>query len=294
MIKYLTRNQIDVTKYDACILKSINSRVYGYSWYLDVVCDSWDALVLDDYSIVMPLPKRKKYGLNYIYLASWVQQLGVFSEKKIESNLLEQFIQKIPKKFKLIDMMLNTANSFSSKYISTRHNFVLSLKNKSHQLLQKQYSKGRKSNVRQAQKLELVIRTSKTANDIIELFEKNKGAEAIKTEQEYFKLQNLVLKGLELDKVNVYEVLNKNKKLTGGAIFLKDKNRITYLFSALNDEGREKQAMSFLIDFVIKKYANKPVTLDFEGSMIPEIASFYKSFGAEKEIYFQYKKWQLL
>ena len=114
-----------------------------------------------------------------------------------------------------------------------------------------------------------------------------------KTEQEYAKLQKLVSKGHELDKMAIYEVLNESGKLIGGAVFLKDNSRITYLFSSLNNEGREKQAMSFLIDFVIKKYADEQIVLDFEGSMIPEIASFYKSFGAEKEVYYQYKRYRL-
>ncbi|MDY7394420.1 peptidoglycan bridge formation glycyltransferase FemA/FemB family protein [Aureibaculum sp. 2210JD6-5] len=293
MIKYLTRNQIDIDKYDSCISKSINSRIYAHSWYLNAVCNDWDALILGDYTTVMPLPKRKKYGVNYIYQAPWIQQLGLFSKNKIESNLCEEFIQKIPRKFKLIDIMLNTSNGFSSKHITPRDNFVLSLENKNHKSLQKGYSKGRKSSIKQAQKHGLCIRTTTTANTLIELFKENKGTTVKKTEHEYSALSNLVLKGLQLGKIFVYEVLNKKGKLIGGAVFLKDTNRITYLFSALNDEGREKQAMSYLMDFIIIKYANQSIILDFEGSMILDIASFYKSFGAEKEMYFHYKKYRL-
>ena len=175
MIKYLTRNQIDVAKYDNCIFKSINSRVYGYSWYLDSVCDDWDALILDNYLAVMPLPKRKKLSFEYVYLAPWIQQLGVFSISKVETNLVQEFIKKIPRKFKLIDIMLNATNGFSDKHIKARDNFVLSLKGKSYLSLQKQYSKGRKSSVKQAQKFKLVIQTTTTVNALIDLFKNNKG-----------------------------------------------------------------------------------------------------------------------
>jgi len=293
MIKHLTRNQTDLSKYDSCISKSINCRIYAYSWYLNAVCDDWDVLILDDYTAVMPLPKRKKYGVNYIYQAPWIQQLGVFSANKIESKLCEEFIQKIPRKFKLIDLRLNTANYFASKHVTSRNNFVLLLKEDDHQSLLKKYSKGRKSSIKQAQKFELVIRTTTTASALIELFKKNKGAELKKTEHEYLTLQNLVAKGHQLNKIDVYEVMNESGHLVGGAIFLKDAFRITYLFSVLNNEGREKQAMSFLIDYVIKKHTYQPGILDFEGSMIPEIASFYKSFGAKEEKYYQYKRFRL-
>ncbi|MBJ2175025.1 peptidoglycan bridge formation glycyltransferase FemA/FemB family protein [Aureibaculum sp. A20] len=294
MIRYLTRSQVDFSKYDNCVLDSINSRVYGYSWYLDAVCDTWDVLVLDDYDAVMPLPRRVKYGINYIYQAPWIQQLGLFSDKKIESKLFEDFIQKIPKKFKLIDMMLNSSNHFSINRMEPRDNFVLPLENSSYQVLLKGYSKGRKSSVKQAQKFGLKIKKTISADSIIELFRENKGEDLQKSAQDYLALQRLVNQGQLLGEILIYEVFNSNDKLLGGAIFLKDKYRITNLFSALNNLGREKQAMSFLIDFIIKHHAGQPFVLDFEGSMITKIASFYKSFGAIKETYFQYKKWQLI
>ncbi|MET2985801.1 GNAT family N-acetyltransferase [Aureibaculum conchae] len=293
MIRYLTKNRIDISKYDNCVSNSINSRIYGYSWFLNAVCDDWGVLALDDYTAVMPLPRRRKLGVDYIYLTPWVQQLGVFSTEKIKPDLIESFIQKIPRKFKLIDIMLNSGNNFSSKHVNLRENFILPLNTENHRSLQKEYSKGRKSSIKQAQKFELVIQTTATVNALIELFKNNKGADLKKTEHEYATLQKLVAKARELDKTVVYEVLNKSGKLIGGAIFLKDNSRITYLFSALNDEGRKKQAMSFLMDFVIEKYVNQPIILDFEGSMIPEIVSFYKSFGAKKEMYYHYKKYRL-
>jgi len=93
MITYLTRDHLDVEKYDRCISNAINSRIYARSWYLDAVTkDRWDVLVLDDYVAVMPLPKRRKFFLNYIYLSPWSQQLGVFSTGTIDSRLVKQFI----------------------------------------------------------------------------------------------------------------------------------------------------------------------------------------------------------
>ena len=79
MIYYLKRNQLDDNKYNSCIKQSKNSRIYAFSWYLDCVADNWDALVLNDYEAVMPLPWRQKYVIKYIYPPAWTQQLGVFS-----------------------------------------------------------------------------------------------------------------------------------------------------------------------------------------------------------------------
>jgi len=51
--------------------------------------------------------------------------------------------------------------------------------------------------------------------------------------------------------------------------------------------------MTLVLNYIIKKYSNTNYVLDFEGSMISEIASFFRSFGAIKETYYHYKKYSL-
>jgi len=292
MIRYLTRNEIDIAKYDTCISNAKNSRVYANSWFLDIVCDNWDALVEDDYQSVMPLPKRIKYGINYIYLPPWTQQLGVFSLQSINEPAILQFIKKIPKKFKLVDVFLNSNNSMSSQRIKTRDNFILSL-GKTYESLRKQYSKGRKSSCKQAKQFNLVVIENYDHQKTVQLFKKNKGAELNKNYSDYQILNKLTEHALRLNSIKSIGVINRNDELIGGAFFLIDKYRITYLFAAINDEGREKQAMSLLIDHVIESNAGSNYTLDFEGSMITELASFFKSFGAHNELYFHLKKYRI-
>jgi hypothetical protein len=81
MINYIKHKDVDTEKWDRCIEQSVNGIIYAFSWYLDIVCDEWDALVDDDYESVFPLVKRKKFGINYIYPPFFTQQLGLFSKK---------------------------------------------------------------------------------------------------------------------------------------------------------------------------------------------------------------------
>ena len=292
MIRYLSRNELDTVKYDRCISNAQNLRIYAYSWFLDIVCDSWGVLVEDDYESVMPLPKRKKYGIHYIYQTPWTQQLGVFSLHSINEFAVLEFIRKIPKKFKLIDIFLNSNNITSSERIKKRDNFILSL-DRTYESLRKKYSKGRKSSCTQAKQFNLEIIENYDHKKIIQLFKKNKGAELNKNYSDYQILNKLTENALRLNCINSIGVINRNDELIGGAFFLVDKYRITYLFSAINDEGREKQAMSFLIDHVIETNAGSNYMLDFEGSVITKLASFFKSFGAHKEVYFHLKKYRI-
>jgi hypothetical protein len=157
-------------------------------------------------------------------------------------------------------------------------------------VIRKQYSKGRKSSVKQAKNSNLEVVETCNPEELIQLFKKNKGTELNKKDSEYDILNRLITHALSIKFAKCYTVVTADKKLIGGAFFLIDKYRITYLFSALNSEGREKHAMSFLIDTIIKSNAEANYIFDFEGSMLKPIASFFKSFGAQKENYFWYKK----
>ncbi len=287
MIKYLTRNQIDITKYDNCVLKSINCRVYGYSWYLDTVCDDWDVLILGDYIAVMPLPKRKKYGINYIYQAPWIQQLGVFSKDKIKQKLIVEFIQHIPKKFKLIDLLLNSGNTFLNSNIKVRINYILSLENNFVSIKNK-YNKNRKR-ISKTDFSIFIIDKKGNSEDFLELYKQQELK--FKTHKDGFeKLEKLV--GLKNKHTNIWLVYY-DKTIIAGLFWLKDEYRITYLAPISTTFAKQQNIPTFLINELIKEHVNTKVILDFEGSMVKGVANFYKSFGVKKETYYQYKKYRL-
>jgi len=288
MIKYLEHTEIDFVKYDKCIADSDNTMIYAYSWYLDIVSEGWGVMLLDDYEMVMPITHRKKYGISYIFLPSWVQQLGIFSAINIKEEIINDFLKSIPRKFKLVDVLFNYNNSFSSKHVSIRDNFILHL-NHPYKLLFEGYNKLRKRSIKKAQKLNLTIEKTDNATSMINLFKENKGAELKRDESDYKLLNQLILRGVEQQKVEILRVADKNENVQGGVVFFKDKNRIIYLFSVVNKEGKEGQAITLIIDHIILKYSNSNMILDFEGSMVPNIAKFFKSFGALPEKYYHYK-----
>lgn len=292
MITYVLYKHVDTTKYNTCIAQSHNELLYAYSWYLDCVTENWDVLVLNDYRAVMPLPKRIRFGISYIYLPAWTQQLGIFSKDKIDENLVFEFIRAIPGKFKLVDLVLNYQNKITNNFTVQRDNFILPL-NDTYEALFKNFYKGRKSSIKQAKIAHLIAKKANNIQILLRLFKENKGLELNKSETDYALLESLVFKGISLKQVVIYEVFDQEENLLGGAVFLKNKQRITNLFSAMNAQGRKNQAMSFLVDFIIQKYANQPLILDFEGSMVTEIASFYRSFGAKNQPYYHYKKRQI-
>lgn len=288
MIRYLKRKDIDVDKYDFCVENSIQSRVYAFSWYLDIVADNWDVLVLNDYEVVMPIPVKRKLGLAYVAQPIFCQQLGVFSQRTLDKNLIDSFCKQLIDKYKKILYQFNAENSMvlNQDSYQKRDNFILPL-NTTYENLRKDYRKDRKSRINQVQKKNFMISdcTSKEIIDLAKTFYTHINL----NNKDYQTLSKIISTSSELDRgflVGVYD----DKRLLGASFFLKDSKRITYLFSVSSSEGKKHNVNSLILDKVIKEYAKTDFVLDFEGSMISGIASFFRSFGAKNEAYYCLRK----
>ena len=281
MIQYVSRKLLDEKKYDFCIENSIQSRVYAFSWYLDIVADHWDVLVLNDYEALMPLPWKQKLGLKYITQPYFCQQLGIFSLTTISEETQLEFIKKIPSKFLKVSLALNSQNAIISEKNSRKNLFLLLLN--SHEALFKNFSKGRKHAIKVAEKNQLIV----AETSIQSLIDIQKKLHQYEFSEE--KLEKLSKQLLQQQKGKVLGIF-KDDVLLGGALFVFSKNRVVYLFSAFTYQGREYQAASFLINYQIKNNENSYFIFDFEGGNIPNIGKFYRSFGAEEECFCVYKR----
>ena len=112
-IEILPSSEIDKQKWDDCIKNSSNPLIYATSVYLDHMADNWDGFVADDYSLVMPVPWRKKYGIKYCYAVPFVQQLGVFG-KNFKQDEVDLFINKLNETFKYGDYPFNYFNQIKT------------------------------------------------------------------------------------------------------------------------------------------------------------------------------------
>jgi len=201
--------------------------------------------------------------------------LGIFSVEKISKEIQLQFIKKIPLQFLKVALVLNSQNMLIGQPI--KKNLFLQL-NKNHELLRKKFSKGRKHAIKVAEKNQLMVAET-SIQSLIDIQKKLYQYEF--SEKKLIKLSKQVLQQNTGEVVGVF----KDEVLLGGAFFLFQKERIVYLFSAFTEKGRELQAASFLLNYMLKKNENSLLIFDFEGGNISNIATFYNSFGAEVETY---------
>ena len=282
MISYVKRKDLDVVKYNACIKNSLQSRIYAFSWYLDVVAENWDVLVFKDYEAVMPIPWKRKFRIKYITQPPFCQQLGIFFLQEFNETKELLFLKKVKRSFLKINYAFNSDN-FKNDNKNIRINYILPLNN-DYEFLFKDFNKGRKHAVKKAMKNNLSLGNI-SVKQILKLQKENYHYEGFRSKV----LAKLISTLLELEKAEMLAVY-QHEKLLGATVFLKDENRIYYLFAAFNNIGKSLQAPSFVINKIISTYAKSNLLLDFEGGNITSVGRFFKSFGAKEEIFCQLKR----
>jgi hypothetical protein len=282
-IRYLRNSELDRKKWDDCVTGSSNGLIYAYSFYLDALADDWDALVLNDYEAVMPLVRRKKYGISYLYQPVFVAQLGLFG-KNIDGDLLSKFLNFIPKKFRLWEFSLNHGNVFPLKEfdLQLRNNYVLDLSN-DYALLQRSYRENIRRNVKKSLSYGCTFQqvTVRQVMALAKEFAPDKSVDE-KQLQRFEKLYH-ILEGKGMAKA--YGVAGKDGQLLSSCVFFFSHGRAYYILVGNHPNGRTLGASHLLIDGFIKEHAEQQLLLDFEGSDLRNLAFFYSSFGAAEEKY---------
>lgn len=292
MIRYLKHHQIDFTKWDDCIMHSGQDRVYARSWYLDMVSPGWEALADDDYTSVFPLTNRRKFGIGYLYPPFFTQQLGLFSEEKINSKKLAAFLAAIPESYRFAEINLNTGNNLQMDGFVQNlcRSFQLDL-DCPYEQLQKRYSENLKRNLRKAEAEGWHADGLPDASLLVRLFRKSPaGKKASYAPADYKTLHRIIDGCRDRGCLASLAVKSKSGELMAGAFFLESKTFSVFLFSATAEAGRNRGALQMVIDQYIRSHAGEKRNLDFFGSNSEGLARFYMNFGASEVVYLQIKK----
>lgn len=286
MIRFLKNNEIDFEKWDACVEQSPNGLLYSSSFFLNNLC-IWDALVLNDYEVVMPLPRRKKWGIEYIYNPAYAAQCGI-TGNNINADIVLQFLNNLPPQFKFLQLNLteyNTVQKSNSIKIAERTNYVLPL-NKAYTLLAENFTKDTRKNIRQAVKNNLTA-VKNIDTETVFTFYKNMYGQHLHggVKKDFEQFIHVSKEAIRLNKGFTIGVKNESGVLVSASFWGIDNKRLYYLLGAPTAEGKKLGATYFLMHHIIETYAGSNLLLDFEGSDIENVAAFYKQFGPVKKTY---------
>lgn len=287
--RIVKNKDIDKVRWDSYIKSCVNQRIEAFSWYLDAVCPNWKACIIGDYEAVLPITVHYKWGIIPCWFnPPFCQQLGIFSQNKDVDAIA--VIEKISKRFFKTHIHLNAGCKFSEG-LKKRNNFILKL-NSEYEVLKSNYKKDARKNLRKEVEFEIKEEaiTQERIDETISIYLSQYGNKQAINDQLRSKLIALIQGANKHNAVTHYSMVSDKPELLFRGFVLKDDKRVYYLFASPTDAGRDLNITHHFINYLIAKYANTPLILDFEGSSIPSVAKFYAKWGSETEEYAVFKR----
>lgn len=273
-IIHLKHNEIDKNKWDRVVASSNFALPYFFSWYLDVVSPSWEALVSTDFQYIMPITTKKKFGVKYVIQPPFTQQLGILSNNiPIDQTIVTDFLKKIP--YLIYDINLNYNN------VSKESKLNLILPPQNYCIVSSNYNKNTKRNISKALLSGVEIKSIKLSEFLSLL-----NCDECKISNNKTLLINL-LNELSIKNYLFINGAFKDGELIAGLAAIIGISKMIYFAPISNMVGKKYCAMFLLMDNAIKYSMDKGYTFDFEGSMIPGVKQFYLGFGAQPQLYYR-------
>lgn len=277
--KIISRENLEVEKWNDCVKSSINENIYGYTWYLDCVAPKWVALVYLDYQQVLPLPVKQKLSVNYIFQPEFYQRSSIYHKSDpLEIGALKELIIS---KYLKIDFTCDV-NLFDSK--KELNNVFLNFSNK-----ELKVSKNTIRNIKKALNSGLTY-TGGSSNDISESCNLFISTTNFNLGNSYKKSFLQLCQTLESNGALEIRKVDLNGEVLGYAVYARSRKRIVLLQLAISQHGKKIGASHLLIQESINEFSDKVDTFDFEGSQNHGIARFYLSFGGEIEKYYHFQR----
>ena len=104
-------DDIDRKRWDSAVSQTPYCSLFGYSWYLDNVCSTWDALITPDYRRVMPIPV---FEGPYQQMQQYLLWTGVYGGEITTADEAEKFINSIPPNYNGLYLNLNKLCNISN------------------------------------------------------------------------------------------------------------------------------------------------------------------------------------
>jgi hypothetical protein len=281
---YLRNTEIDVKAWDNCISGAFNGSLHACSWYLNAVCNRWDALVEDQYKSVMPLIIKRYWGKYIIDLPRFSHELGIFSAEPINEEKTRNYIKSIPAQFSFYRILLNKFNPLEPGFVPVKvhKKFELDLIKPYHRLVEN-FDPVLRTRLNQAMARRYTLAKGVSLQELIRFIT----VQGIPLEKEvtldnYRFLRTLISEMIRYKSGELYGILDQNNQLASVALFSWFYSRITLQFQYTAPGRLQDFPHLFLIDRFIEKYAETNSTLSFEFPAEPATPEKYTGFSARE------------
>lgn len=283
-IRLVSHRDIDRDKWDQCMEMADNAKVYAASWYLDITCGNWDALIWGDYEYVMPVPVKSKLIYRYVYTPYFTQSLGIFPEAPVE--IQECFAVKLQENFANVRYAAGSSLSkaaFGRFRFVERHNRYLPL-GRDYTDISRGYAGNVVRNTRKAFRRNVSVHACEDVEKFTAAYALYNPYKLNPDAKEVF--HTLVRRSVADGSGQILMAFSEQGEILAGSYVLTYKERFYYLGSFSSPLGLKRSASFAVVDEFCRRNSGTCRILDFEGSEIEGIDSFFGGFGAVRENYY--------
>lgn len=281
--------------------------IFFQDWYLDAVCSSQSWEVIIDYDkggkprAVCPIISKKKYGLSSIGLPPLSPYLGIYflypenlkkRERRyaFEVKVTQSIIRQLPS-FDFFNVAFSPQfqnwTPFHWEKFHSKLRYTYQINGSIESALENMKSETR-SNIHSFEKKNLVITTDidpKKYYSLSSEHAKRKGFDLPYTIDRFLKIDK-VLK--ERSKRKIYAIKNDDQLLA--ATYILEDESVDYCLSTATSKHNDPSLITGLLWTAIQSSLNQQKTFDFEGSMLPGVESYFRSFGGKRIPFLQLSK----
>lgn len=292
-IRYLKHNEIDIQRWDRCIRKSVNGTIYGYSWFLDIVSEDWDALVDERYETVMPITYKEIAGIKILIQPPYATNLGVYSVNVLEESIVDAFASKIPGNFRYIRINLNKFNKIASQFFKVKHGCVYELDLiRPYAKITSRYSEKIKRALKEGAENRISVIGGMNSVDLISLYLKENGfLWTLFFRKRIKKIRMIIAAAVKYRVGKIYGAYTRENNLCAAGLFVWSHQKIFFLAFGIDKVGKKEHALEVLIDEFIKLNAEQNATLRFEYSSQSRYVQLYSGFGGKKYEFIRLRKY---
>ena len=265
---------------------------YGYSWYMDALCGTWAALVLNDYDAVWPVAIGRKYGFIYAYRPLGIQQLGISSLHPISQEQTEEFVEALMKHFRFADLWLNEGQMPSVESAVSQlfpcTNMLIDI-SRPYQEIYNEFDNDIKRRLKRlGENHTMTIFEHDSPKVLLNLFRETKAKQIDVGEDFFINMEKAMYQWLHHGMGKLWTAYGDGNQILGGIFIVETEKRSILFSSAINQAGRKAQANIYLLNEYLIYAAEKKQYFDFEGTEDKGLARFNKSWGIKIHPYYRF------
>ncbi len=277
-MRFIQREHIDCTKWDALVKSDSTVSVFSLSTYLDAVAENWCVFTDEEYTKGIALPFTFRLGVKTCYTAVFLRYVEWIGEQTIQFDKLISILQA---EFSAGQLCIKQdVLGYKREEFVFQHLPVLSERTINSQV---------KRMLSKAVKKQFHLEEVDTIHAI----------QAIISEELPQKIASINDTSLSVLEKLTSELKNENRirivaikdeSIIVGGLYLVDFNdTVLYLKGAFTKDAKDAGAMYFAMNEAIKQAQAAGKKFDFGGSRVEGVRRFNVNLGGHDQVYFSYE-----